>query len=198
MTESPTVLDGADRRVRRTRAAIVSAFNRLILERGYANLTPGMVAEAADVGRSTFYEHYRGLDDLLSQALGPVLAPLALGCFDEAVPETAVRSMRHLWDNRRLAGALLGGDGEDIVLRSFAAQFASALQEAGQPCADSPLLGTELIALHLAAGQLTILGAWLAGRSGLTAVETAITLHAAGRSALVALTGLTRDASASR
>ena len=96
-----------DRRVQRTRRALVMAFNRLILERGYGALTPSDVAAEADVGRSTFYEHYRGLDDLLGQTIVPVLRPMARGCMEPTMPAATLQVVEHFWTNRALARALL-------------------------------------------------------------------------------------------
>ena len=175
----------SDRRARRSQAAIVTAFNRLILERGYAELTPGTVAEAADIGRSTFYEHFSGLDDLLAQTLGPVFAPLANGCFESTTSDAAFKTVEHLWANRRLARALMCGDAYAVVLRSFAARFTSAV--ANYTGGRSIQLEPELIGLQLAAGQLAVLSAWLSGRSNHSACEIAYALHASGRALLIAM-----------
>ena len=105
-----------DRRVRRTQSAIVSAFNRLILERGYNSLTPSDVAAAADVGRSTFYKHFGGIDDLLSKTLGSLLAPLARGCCEPQPSEEALHIVEHVWENRKIAHILFNGEAQPIVL----------------------------------------------------------------------------------
>ena len=178
-----------DRRVRRTRSAIVSAFNRLILERGYASLTTGDVAAAADVGRSTFYEHFRGIDDLMAQTLGAVLAPLASGCFEPHPPQEAHRLVEHVWENRRLAHILLKGEAQPIVLRSLTAQFEAILTHVLTDPGAKPILAPDLIALQLAASQLALLGAWVSGRSGHSAQEIAAALHASGRASALALIG---------
>ncbi|KAF0845629.1 TetR/AcrR family transcriptional regulator [Nocardia caishijiensis] len=54
-----------DRRVRRTRDALHRALIELMIERGYERVTVSDIIERADVGRSTFYAHYRDKDDLL-------------------------------------------------------------------------------------------------------------------------------------
>jgi AcrR family transcriptional regulator len=59
MAESP------DRRVRRTRDLLHRALIELMIERGYERVTVTDVIDRADVGRSTFYAHYRDKDDLL-------------------------------------------------------------------------------------------------------------------------------------
>ena len=59
---------GIDRRSRRTRQALHQALIRLIVERGYDEITVGDIADAADSGRSTFYAHFTDKDDLLRSA----------------------------------------------------------------------------------------------------------------------------------
>ena len=56
---------GKDRRVRRSRRALQEAMRSLILEKGYDRVTVQDVIDRADVGRATFYAHFRDKDDLL-------------------------------------------------------------------------------------------------------------------------------------
>ena len=48
-----------DRRVARTRGAIVDSFNHLVRERPYESIQVPDILDEAGVGRSTFYEHFR-------------------------------------------------------------------------------------------------------------------------------------------
>ncbi|MER8499352.1 TetR/AcrR family transcriptional regulator [Mesorhizobium sp. M1142] len=66
-----------DRRVARTRALLQDALIALIPERGYAALTVEDICQKADVGRSTFYTHYAGKDELRSAALEAHLQSLS-------------------------------------------------------------------------------------------------------------------------
>src|SRR4051812_37141511 len=54
-----------DRRVRRTRRILGDALLELIVEQGYEQTTVQDVLDRADVGRSTFYAHFRDKDALL-------------------------------------------------------------------------------------------------------------------------------------
>ena len=54
-----------DRRTRKTQSAIYSAFVSLIVERGYEAISVQQIIDEADVGRTTFYAHFRSKDDLL-------------------------------------------------------------------------------------------------------------------------------------
>ena len=53
-----------DRRATRTRRSLSDALVELILEKPYDAITVQNVIDRADVGRSTFYSHYRDKEDL--------------------------------------------------------------------------------------------------------------------------------------
>ncbi|RWB23550.1 MAG: TetR/AcrR family transcriptional regulator [Mesorhizobium sp.] len=56
---------GIDRRAARTRRALHQALLTLMLRKGYETLSVQDIIDEADVGRSTFYAHYTGKEDLL-------------------------------------------------------------------------------------------------------------------------------------
>jgi AcrR family transcriptional regulator len=58
-----------DRRVRRTKQLLRSALLALITEKGYARVTVQDIIDRADVGRSTFYTHFRDKEELLVYGL---------------------------------------------------------------------------------------------------------------------------------
>lgn len=57
-----------DRRVRRSRSALMSAAVDLVSERGTANVSVTDIAEAADVSRQVLYQHFGDRDTLLVEA----------------------------------------------------------------------------------------------------------------------------------
>ena len=54
-----------ERRRKKTRAAILAAFQELLACKRYENITVQDIIDAADVGRSTFYTHFETKDMLL-------------------------------------------------------------------------------------------------------------------------------------
>src|SRR5512141_2904590 len=54
-----------DRRVQRTQQLLREALVALILEKGYDAITVQDILDLANMGRSTFYAHYRDKEDLL-------------------------------------------------------------------------------------------------------------------------------------
>jgi AcrR family transcriptional regulator len=132
-----------DRRVRRTRELLRQAFFSLVAEKGYERITVQDILDRADVGRSTFYAHYRDKEHLLLSGFQDIRSALA------AERETAdqadgprgeflapllvvfrhVEAHRHLWEPlSRKGGAeivtrILGDSVANIVREHFRAQF---------------------------------------------------------------------------
>lgn len=61
-----------DRRIKRTRRALQAALISLILEKGYDSVTIEEVTERADLGRTTFYLHFRDKEELLMHAIDTI------------------------------------------------------------------------------------------------------------------------------
>lgn len=103
-----------DRRVRRTRAAVLQATFDLVTERGTAAITLSEIAEAADVSRRVVYQHFGDLDtvlletglDLARRELLPRLANLREPVDGRA---EALAMTRHFADHRVFYRALLTG-----------------------------------------------------------------------------------------
>ena len=56
-----------DRRQRKTRNAIFTAFTDLLSKKEYPRITVGEIIDRADVGRATFYAHFEAKEDLLKE-----------------------------------------------------------------------------------------------------------------------------------
>jgi AcrR family transcriptional regulator len=58
---------GSDRRTQRTRRRLSGALVELVKEKRFDDITVQNVIERADVGRATFYSHFRDKEDLFEQ-----------------------------------------------------------------------------------------------------------------------------------
>jgi AcrR family transcriptional regulator len=111
-----------DRRVRRTRQLLVDALLVLIVERGYEALSVQDILDKADVGRSTFYAHFRDKDDLLHASFarmrgvleGHTGEPGAAG-----LPELSLALFRHTAEFRALYRAMVGRPSGAMLMRAM-------------------------------------------------------------------------------
>lgn len=58
-------IDRIDRRVERTRNAIINAFKEMIIEKDFKEITIKELAERANINRKTFYLHYESMEEIL-------------------------------------------------------------------------------------------------------------------------------------
>ena len=177
---------GLDRRVRRTKAALIGAFNHLVLQRRQRRIKVADIVEQAKVGRSTFYEHYRGADDIHMDALAPLFAILADAATGNGDPARVERLLGHFWDQRQRARDSFNGRTGDKIVRMLAGQIEERLGEA------ELTLPPRLAALQLAEATLTPIRGWLRGEAPCTAEALAQNLCRAG----AALTGALAEVSA--
>jgi len=85
-----------DRRTQNTRAELHDALASLVHEKPYDDIVVKEILARADVARSTFYEHYRGKDDLLEDGMRDMLRA------DQPPPPSrwAATTDRLLWFSR--------------------------------------------------------------------------------------------------
>jgi AcrR family transcriptional regulator len=112
-----------DRRVRRTRKLLHDAFLALVLEKGYEKTTIQDILDRADVGRSTFYVHFRDKEALLTASFDGMRDQLehqltdidATSPVDVTLP--AALLYEHAYRNQRVYRALCGRQGGALVQR---------------------------------------------------------------------------------
>jgi len=131
-----------DRRILRTRRAIALALIDLVAEKRYDAITIRELLDRADIGRSTFYAHYRGKDDLLLTSFRRMLESLD-ACLDNDPPGSSrvapveelfrhvgeVRSFHRALARSRIADRVHQA-GTDQMSRTIARRMAG---QAGRP-----------------------------------------------------------------
>jgi AcrR family transcriptional regulator len=113
-----------DRRVRRTRRILHEALISLILDNGYEQITVQDILDRADVGRSTFYVHYRDKEALLAASFDDIRDRLREefetaedrgATINPARPAALV--FEHAHRHQRVYRALCGKQGGNLVYR---------------------------------------------------------------------------------
>lgn len=100
----------------------------LIVRKGYEAITVQDIIDEADVGRSTFYSHYTGKEDLLRSGFQTLRAELAeaqasavartRGAQDEPLG-FSLAMFEHACEYRHIYKALLGGRGSVIAVNEI-------------------------------------------------------------------------------
>lgn len=116
-----------DKRVRKTQEALRDALLQLIVERGYEKTSVQDILERADVGRATFYLHYRSKEDLLRRSLDRLrellvneCKPMTTGANKSRIPLAfSLTFFRHVHSHRKLYRAVVGRESGFIVDRQM-------------------------------------------------------------------------------
>jgi AcrR family transcriptional regulator len=133
-----------DRRVRRTRRLLTEALIALIMEKGYSKITVQDILDRADVGRSTFYAHFRDREALLLACFDNVrdelrreIDALTPGASrpDPARPAAAI--FAHAQRRRPVYRALCGRQGGAIVIEHLHGLVRGLLEEHLRPHLDA-------------------------------------------------------------
>jgi AcrR family transcriptional regulator len=128
-----------DRRVRRTRKLLHDAFLALVIEKGYEKTTIQDILDRADVGRSTFYVHYRDKEALLTACFDGMREQLerefadipAAGPIDVTLP--AARLFEHAYRNQQVYRAMCGRQGGALVQRYLRRLIGDLLRKSLRP-----------------------------------------------------------------
>jgi len=179
MTDRP--VPRPDRRVSRTRRLLREALMTLILEKGYDAVTIEDITNRADLGRTTFYLHYRDKEHLFIESIEQIADDLASQIYqiptanigggaeglnrNNALPIYLV--FRHAAENADLYRAMLRSEGSIQAtsrLRQLAAGYAlDFIQLAIQSGSPNlrPVIPLEVMANYFAASLLGTLIWWL-------------------------------------
>jgi hypothetical protein len=120
-----------DRRTQKTKTALAEALKHLILEKGYDAITIQDIIDKANTGRSTFYSHYEGKDQLLvgninfQQEL--VNPPGTIDAHPMGI--NLAYLFNHTQENLPLVKALLNSRGIDVITNHFTELCAAKILE---------------------------------------------------------------------
>lgn len=167
----------ADRRSLRTRQMLGEALIALLLEKRYDDITVRDILERANIGRSTFYEHYWDKEDLLTSEIERVIDVLdqrmATSSQHAADLLPSLALFQHVQEQQRLFQALLRGQairqalkrgqGLQVVTQAFqdllCRRVEQRLREQSKRGMSDELLA--VLASYIAGAFMTLMHWWL-------------------------------------
>ena len=190
----------ADRRAGRTRELLQNALVELVREGSYDAITIQDIVDRASLGRTTFYLHYKGKDELLVSCHEAIVNTFQIGprhalsreeLLSAEPPEGVLAAFRHLEEARGHLYSVFQGRDSALLLRRMRDRRAKDIEanvRAAFPGAD-PRLSLELLALYIAGAQIALLQWWLEKRRRHTIEDLAQTFHRLQRAAVLEVFG---------
>jgi AcrR family transcriptional regulator len=169
-----------DRRTARTRRALQDALITLILRKGYEAVTVQDIIDEADIGRSTFYAHYTGKEDLLRGRFDELRVDLdaaqrtaAAGCNGHSEEPLAFsRAMfEHACRYKHVYRALAGSRGGLVAVNEIRRVLSESVKD-GLPAEPGDGVVARELAIRFVVGTFLTVLTWLLERKPkLTAAE---------------------------
>ncbi|MDO4312033.1 MAG: TetR/AcrR family transcriptional regulator [Eubacteriales bacterium] len=101
-----------DRRIRKTRSAIIDALLRLSAKKSLSAISVRELAEEADIPRSTFYLHYHSINDVISEYLEEYTRDMSEFLKEDFTTlrhgnrQLFLSMLEYIWNHRQLAPLL--------------------------------------------------------------------------------------------
>jgi AcrR family transcriptional regulator len=155
--------DKQDRRSQRTRHLLSAALVELIREKDYSTITVSDIIDRANVGRSTFYAHYRDKDDLFVGELDRVIEVLSQHIPNqEEIPFfPSLGLFRHVGEEYELYKSLLWGSGIDLLIKHLQKSLSKRIEQGLQESRKEFAIPLPILASFIAGSFLTLLKWWL-------------------------------------
>ena len=157
-----------DRRSQRTQQTLMDALIALLAVKHYDEISINDIIDRANVGRSTFYAHYLGKDDLLKSGFERVLDMLihhiSFGEAGQDLRLDTTQLFRHAQGHYELYRTLVWGSGFDLLTKDGHAALSAKLQEnftqflSGKP---EPSIPLDVLSYSMAGTLLILLKWWL-------------------------------------
>lgn len=156
-----------DRRVRRSRAALIQAAVALVTERGTAAIPISDIAAAADVSRQLVYQHFGDRDALLLEAALDLARTELLPRFAEeksSEPRERARALtRHFAEHRVFYRAMLNSSGAYALTKALSGLIAPINRRAMEArfAEDDDPQQLDDLAAFVTGGGAAVVNAWV-------------------------------------
>jgi AcrR family transcriptional regulator len=167
-----------DRRAARTQKALHGALMALILRKGYEAITVQNIIDEADVGRSTFYSHYTGKEDLLRGGFQRLRAELAeaqraagSARTDDGPLGFSLAMFRHAGEYTEVYRALVGGRGGVVAINEIRRVLSDIVKKELSGAGKDEAVPQEVRLQFVVGTFLTILTWWLERRPKLSPTQ---------------------------
>ncbi|WP_458464016.1 TetR/AcrR family transcriptional regulator [Paenibacillus sp.] len=158
-----------DRRVLKTRKAIIEAFVGLLEEQDFEQITINDIADRANVNRGTIYLHYADKFDLLDQCIETYLQHLLEACMMDSPTASApvttkdalLRAFRYLEQHATTYTTLLTKKGIPAFRSKLMTLLVQGVEEQMDACGIQEGMKKEITIQFLASAAVGLLEWWI-------------------------------------
>ncbi|MGJ3238152.1 MAG: TetR/AcrR family transcriptional regulator [Anaerolineae bacterium] len=162
-----------DRRIQRTRAALRDALMRLIITKGYDEITIQEITDEANVARTTFYLHFNTKDDLLFGTMRDIYEDLyqsveediSNSFFSDNEADCIPEDFLHVQEYAEFYQIMLGERGSAAFLSRVRQYLAESIMEITLQAIIPPDAETriplDMMSYALAGAQIGVMKWWL-------------------------------------
>jgi AcrR family transcriptional regulator len=158
-----------DRRIRRTRDSLHQALIALLLEMPYDSITVQHILDRADVGRSTFYTHYKDKEDLLVSGVDNLHLRLSAAQKGGDVIGFSLAMFEHAHDYRKVYRALVLTPVWPRIRQRIHDTLAGLVRREYKPRKSK--IPAEIFVHFVASTFMSVLTWWIDHRNGLSPEE---------------------------
>jgi AcrR family transcriptional regulator len=177
-----TAKGGMDRRIQKTQTLLREALISLIGEKDYDTIAVKEILDRANVGRSTFYTHFRDKDELFISGIHEMLRSVQ----PVKLPASAKRYERMIWfslpifeyheQHRRAGKSRVGPRGRAILHEHLQKALTTLIGDDARKNVQGRLrassrIPADLLVQHVASTFILVLNWWLESRSNLSSKE---------------------------
>ncbi len=163
----------------KSREALLAAFEALVVSKPYQQISVGNIVSKADVGRSTFYDHFKNKDELLRNSLVGIVELLAETTSASCDPERVAHLLDHFRDVGDVARSFFAGPSLELLVAAIQEAILERPLEEPPDRNTSPSMPREFSARLAAETMVAMIRAWLNEEDACDARDFANMLHRA-------------------
>lgn len=161
--------DYMDLRKEKTVSRIKNGFKSLIKNMNYSSITIQDILDTAEVGRTTFYMHYKSKDEVLKSIINDIFIyevnPAILNNKnikgDTSFLEIINHILYHFLEDKDLLNAILSSESHNIFLQSLNEQFSNLIADRMLPYYTADNVPDEVLLNHLSTSLTEIILWWI-------------------------------------
>ncbi|MNW26874.1 HTH-type transcriptional regulator AcrR [compost metagenome] len=156
-----------DRRIQKSRQAIIDAFMRLMSEKEFESITINQIAERANVNRGTVYLHFDDKYDLREQCMQSQINQLLQHCMSEKnlnhLPSktTLLRTFEYLEQQASFYSIMLKSKGGTVFRNQMETMFKKSLHQHLDSINPDQEMNREITVQFLISATVGVLDWWI-------------------------------------